>query len=232
MPLTYTYLRVSGKAQVEGDGFPRQREATQRWAAQNGRRIAKEFPEEGVSGKCGLDERPVLADLLNVAKKGDTILVERSDRWARDLVVGELLLTACRDKGIRVIECDGGAELTVTDDENPTKNFVRQVLAAAAQLDRALIVAKLRAGRARRKRETGICEGVKPFGLDPKRPEEHPIRERLLSLWQTGAEFHEIAAALNDDGYRTRKGCQWNYRTVEKVVKKHQVITEALSCRS
>jgi hypothetical protein len=46
----FSYLRVSGKGQVEGDGFPRQRAAVKAYATANGIRIVREFREEGVSG--------------------------------------------------------------------------------------------------------------------------------------------------------------------------------------
>ena len=54
----YGYLRVSGKAQVEGDGFPRQLAAIKGYAAEHGIRIVKVFRDEGVSGTRDLDDRP------------------------------------------------------------------------------------------------------------------------------------------------------------------------------
>jgi DNA invertase Pin-like site-specific DNA recombinase len=46
----FGYLRVSGKSQVDGDGFPRQKAAIQKWVKANGYRIVQWFTEEGVSG--------------------------------------------------------------------------------------------------------------------------------------------------------------------------------------
>jgi DNA invertase Pin-like site-specific DNA recombinase len=50
MTKALSYLRVSGKGQVEGDGFPRQREAIARYAKTAGVEVVEEFRDEGVSG--------------------------------------------------------------------------------------------------------------------------------------------------------------------------------------
>ena len=89
---TYSYLRVSGKGQVDGDGFPRQRESVSEYARRIRMEIVNEFRDEGVSGT--LFDRPGLTDLF-VAIKADgvrVVLVEKADRLARDLVVSETLL--------------------------------------------------------------------------------------------------------------------------------------------
>ena len=45
----FAYLRVSGKGQVDGDGFPRQLAAVKAYAAAHGVRIVKVFEEKGVT---------------------------------------------------------------------------------------------------------------------------------------------------------------------------------------
>ncbi len=54
----FAYPRVSGKGQVDGDGFPRQREAIRQYAAAHGIRIVQEYQEQGVSDTKGIEERP------------------------------------------------------------------------------------------------------------------------------------------------------------------------------
>ena len=56
-----SYLRVSGKSQVDGDGFPRQRKAVADYAKLNGFELAEEFRDEGVSGTKELADRKGLA---------------------------------------------------------------------------------------------------------------------------------------------------------------------------
>jgi len=55
-------------------------------------------------------------------------------------------------------------------DDDPTRVLIRQVLGAVAQFEKSVIVAKLRAARVRKRRETGRCEGRKPFGTRPGEP--------------------------------------------------------------
>ncbi len=43
------------------------------------------------------------------------VLVERADRLARDLVVGELILNQFRELGVKVIAADSGTDLTAGD---------------------------------------------------------------------------------------------------------------------
>ncbi|MCC7063389.1 MAG: recombinase family protein, partial [Planctomycetes bacterium] len=134
-PRAVRYLRVSGKGQVGGDGFPRQRTAIAAFAAAKGIDVVQEFRDEGVSGTLGLADRPGLTALLEAVTAAgiNTVLVERADRLARDLVESELLLRTFREQGIRVVEAEGGTDLTNgSDDGNPTGVLIRQVLAAVA----------------------------------------------------------------------------------------------------
>ena len=60
MTKAFAYLRVSGKGQVDGDGFPRKLEAIKRYAKAHDVKIAGVFREEGVSGTKDLENRPAL----------------------------------------------------------------------------------------------------------------------------------------------------------------------------
>jgi DNA invertase Pin-like site-specific DNA recombinase len=46
----FSYVRVSGKGQIDGDGFKRQAETVSRYAKANRVEIVQEFRDEGVSG--------------------------------------------------------------------------------------------------------------------------------------------------------------------------------------
>ena len=64
MKTAFAYLRVSGKGQLEGDGFTRQREAIDRYAKAHDIEIVRTFEEEGVSGKTDPENRFALTDLI------------------------------------------------------------------------------------------------------------------------------------------------------------------------
>ena len=62
----HAYLRVSGKGQVERDGFTRQLRAIREYAAGHDIKIEKVFREEGVSGTMQRTE-PLHAGALKIA---------------------------------------------------------------------------------------------------------------------------------------------------------------------
>lgn len=215
-----SYLRVSGKGQVDGDGFPRQREAVARYAHAAGLELVDEYRDEGVSGTRDLDGRDGLSDLLARIRSNGVrvVLVERADRLARDLIVGELLLNQFRDLGVRVVAADSGTELTAGDDD-PTRTLIRQVLGAVAQFEKSVLVSKLRAARMRKREAEGRCEGRKPYGA---RDGEGKVIA-LIHLWRkkprggVRASFATIARRLNEQGMLTRSGRLWAAGTVRQI---------------
>jgi DNA invertase Pin-like site-specific DNA recombinase len=213
-----SYLRVSGKGQVNGDGFPRQREAIATYAAQNRLEVVTEYRDEGVSGTKELDDRDGLSALLaRVCSNGvRVVLIERADRLARDLVVSELILNQFRDCEVRVIAVDSGTDLTVGDDD-PTRTLIRQVLGAVAQFEKAVIVMKLRAARNRKRRDTGRCEGIKPFGT---KLGEAEVVAYIHELRSSGSTLTEIATRLTAEGKPTRTGRPWCIETVSQICKR------------
>src|SRR5690348_6229657 len=120
----FSYLRVSGKAQVSGDGFPRQRQAIKTYAAANGYRIVKEWRDEGVSGAIETLDRPGFQAMLAamLANGVRTVLVEALDRLARDLMVQEAAIATMRKNGITLISVRE-PDLCATD---PTRTMLRQ----------------------------------------------------------------------------------------------------------
>ncbi|MBI1369485.1 MAG: hypothetical protein GC162_12630 [Planctomycetes bacterium] len=223
---TFAYLRVSGKGQVDGDGFPRQREAVAKWAKGHSCEVACEFRDEGISGtKDGFD-RPGLSDLF-LAIRGNgvrTVVVERADRLARDLMVSEVILAEFRKLGVTVIAADGGTDLTVGDDD-PTRVLIRQVLGAVAQFEKSVIVQKLRAARERKRRAGERCEGRKPFGeTEAERATIERIRE--LRRKPRGGErmgFRTIAKTLTAEGCPTRTGKPWSDSVVYNIAKREGI---------
>jgi len=208
-----SYLRVSGKGQVRGDGLPRQREVVQRFARSKGLVVVQEFTDEGVSGTKELEGRAGLAALLDLLERDGVrlVLVERADRLARDLVIGEVILGRFRQLGVEVVSADSGTELTVGDDD-PTRKLIRQVLGAVAEYDKAVTVLKLRAARDRVRLARGRCEGRKPFGL---RPGEADVLELIRNLHRKPRagprrSCGEIADELNRRGLPTRTGAKWS----------------------
>ena len=150
MPLTQAlaYVRASGKAQADGDGPERQRQAITRFAKRSRITVVEEYSDLGVSGGTELAGRPGLAKLLDRLESNGitTVIIERADRLARDLLVQEVLVGQFAKVGARILTADR-AELTATDD--PTRRLIRRVLGAVAEFEKNVLVLKLRAARER-----------------------------------------------------------------------------------
>jgi DNA invertase Pin-like site-specific DNA recombinase len=214
----FSYLRVSGLGQVDRDGFPRQRESIAAYAKARRIELVGEFRDEAVRGSTDWDARDQLTALLACLDANGVrlVLVERADRIARDLMVAEVLLQQFRERGVQVIETEGGQDLTVADGE-PTRVLIRQVLAAVAQFDKTCLVRKLRAARDRKRRETGRCEGPRPYGALPG---EREAVERIKELRAGKLSFRQIADALNEEPekFKTRTGAGWSKAMVKVVL--------------
>src|SRR5262245_37580014 len=143
------YLRTSSSTNVgaDKDSDKRQREAIATFAKRAGHELVGEYYDQAVRGADALDGRPGFAAMLeHIAGNGArTIIVETANRFARDLIVQETGHRMLKGKGIEIIAADSP---TAVVDATPTAPFVRPVLGAVAQLDKAMRVAKLR-GRAR-----------------------------------------------------------------------------------
>jgi DNA invertase Pin-like site-specific DNA recombinase len=213
MQKAFAYLRVSGKGQIDGDGFPRQLKAVKEYAASHDLKIVKVFREEGVSGAVECMDRPTWAEMVGtiLANGVRTILVESLGRLARDLFIQEYILRDMEQRGITLVsvsESDLGSN-------DPTRVMFRQILGAIHQYEKTMIVLKLRGARKRMKAKQGHCEGAKQFG---HREGEQVVIDRMKSLRTSGMGFDKIAAQLNSEGIKPRRGDRWHGLTVNRVL--------------
>lgn len=215
MKKAFAYLRVSGRGQLEGDGFDRQLTAIKKYAKAHDIRIVRVFREEGISGKTDLENRPALQNLLAALTANGThlVLIEKLDRLARFLTVQESILQDFKHKGFEIVSV---TEPDLCSDD-PTRTLMRQVLGAFFQYERSMIVAKLKGARERKraKAKDGRCEGRKPYGF---RPNERPILERMRKLRSKGTTLTAIADALNAEHIAPRSGARWYAATVGRIL--------------
>ena len=212
----FSYLRVSSKGQVEGDGYPRQRETIARYAQQNSINVTSEFIES-ISGTTESVNRPALTDLMLALKFTDgprIVLVENAHRLARDLMVSELLLAEFKKAGVKVIDCNSGTDLTV-EDGDPTKKLIRQILGVVSEWDKNVMVLKLRAARIR----SGKKEGRKPYGT---KPGESEILSTMKAWARNGISCQQIADTMNQQGRKPRAGKRWHKTAVQRILSREK----------
>src|SRR6185437_10634413 len=218
MKKAFAYLRVSGKGQVDGDGFTRQLAAISKFAAANDIKIVRVFREEGVSGTTGAEERPAWMEMIQAILSNGvrTIVIERVDCVARKLMVQEAIVGDLQQRDIELLSTE---EPDLLNDD-PTRVLLRQFMGAIAQYEKSMIVLKLRGARQRTRAKTGRCEGRKPYGEHPEHQDERAAIGRVQELHAQGLPLLTIAATMNREGYRSRSGGLWHPTQVSRVLKR------------
>lgn len=213
----FAYLRVSSIGQTQGDGYDRQLASCQMWAEANGYEIVEIF-RESITGKSELEDRPALSELFAALEENGikTVIIEKVDRLARDLMIQESIIGDMQKHGYTLISV-AEPDLCSTD---PSRILIRQIFGALAQYDRAMIILKLRGARQRMKAREGRCEGSKPFGF---KSGESEVLTQMRDLRASGMSCDRIAETLNANGVLARRGGKWLGCTVNKILKREEV---------
>jgi DNA invertase Pin-like site-specific DNA recombinase len=157
--------RVSTRGQVDRWGLPAQRKAIREATARDGHRIVEWLSDDGITGTLDETGRPGLFAALRAIRdqRADGIIVAELGRFARELHIQEAVLGKVWTMGGRVFTADHG-EVLQDDPEDPMRTFVRQVMGAVMQLDRSMIVRRMRKGRDAKREAGGYSDGAPRFG--------------------------------------------------------------------
>lgn len=213
MTKAFGYLRVSGKDQIDGDGFPRQRAAIRAYAQANGLRVTEWFEEKAQKGSTEWTVRPAWLEMISRMNGTKTILIEKLDRLARDLMVQEHIIADLRRRDMELISVAAAEADMCVDD--PGRKLLRQIMGAISEYDRAMITAKLAGARKRTKDAVGRCEGQKPFGA---KPGESEIMEMMRQLRAEGKSFEMIASELQQSTHKNRKDKPWRATSICRIL--------------
>lgn len=139
------------------------------------------YVDNGVSGKK--DSRPQLNRMMQAAheRRFDVVVVWRFDRFARSVFHLLRALETFNSLGIQFVSLS-----EQVDTSTPTGKMVFTVLGAVAELERNLIVERVRAGL-RHARSKGKRLG---------RPRKHVERSTILSMRSAGQSWRHIARQL------------------------------------
>lgn len=203
----FAYLRTSSAANIgeDKDSGRRQLAAIETYAKSAGVALVGTYYDEAVKGSDAVDSRPGFATMLEAleANGTKTIIVETANRFARDLMVQEVGFAMLRERGINLIAADSPSSFL---DDTPSARLIRQVLGAVAEFEKAMVVAKLRGARDR-KRRTGVkVEGRK--SIAEQKPKTVALARKLARSRPKGGKrsLREIAEALAEAGHLTKTG--------------------------
>lgn len=181
----YAYLRASTNQQ----DAKRSKAAVTKFAKAAGQKVSSWFVENESGAKL---KRPELFRLLDVAQRGDVLLVEQVDRISRlNAEDWEILKGLIVSKGIRVVALDLPTShqfIQSTGDE-----FTKRMLSAinAMLLDMLAAVARKDYEDRRRRQAEGVAKAQRE-GKYRGRQVDHAKRENIAALLRDGKSYTEI----------------------------------------
>lgn len=223
------YIRVSTPDQTDAYGPERQREEITAWAKRHRHRLVAEVVED-ISGKIAPFERELWADVIGRCCDGeaDGVVVADLSRLTRDQVRLELTLEQMAACDAKLFSASGEEQSVLDNPDDPQRKFIRTILGAVNEYDRAMIVRRVQAGRRIKKAAGGYAGGQPPFGyrggdrskeLVPDEREQ-AVLARMLDLRAEGLSTRAIAEKLNEAGLLNRKGGQWMSAPVAKLLRR------------
>lgn len=226
------YKRVSGVGQVtDGFGLTIQDAALRKWSKANGHKLIRIEEDEGVSGAKDAVDRPGLSAALLAVQEGEAegLLVPKLDRLARALTVQEATLAIVWRAGGRVFAADSG-EILRDDPDDPMRTALRQVVGVFAELDRRIVVKRLKDGRTAKAKTGRKAVGSYAYGFHGQgkgrqrdaapRSDEQAAVARILALREAGDSYRVIAATLDAEGLKPRRAAQWSAMSVRAVAQR------------
>jgi DNA invertase Pin-like site-specific DNA recombinase len=212
------YLRVSSKQQAQDDknGFERQLQIIRRYASRNNIEIVK-VHREAFTGKEA--KRPVFIKMVTelVSNGASVVLVDSQDRFSRDTVNDLAMVeTYLAAKGIDLIDCSKGLNVTAKLEENPYTRAMIQFFAVASELERNIISYRLAKGRKDKSAKAGR------YVAGRKATYSLRFKNRLLKLRSLGKSYSQIAQILNKQGVKTASNKPWYTHLVAGVIKDYE----------
>jgi site-specific DNA recombinase len=220
------YLRVSTAGQAErGMGLEAQRDKVRELAKTKGYELV-DIVQESASGavqngeELSWEHRPVLLGLMDQARAGeyDTLLVAKLDRLSRDYPSLAVLERKLQKWGVEVVSA---AE---ENGDGPVAEFIRGQLALVAQLERAMILERVSAGKAKKKALGRHVHGRVPFGYRSTGGELEPVEElvplvrRIFDDVRHGDSPGRVARVLAAEGILSPQGGTWTRKAVQRIV--------------
>lgn len=171
------YLRVS----TDGQTTENQRRVLEEVAERRGWLVVEIHEDAGISGAKGRDKRPGFDAVRKAAarRRYDVLMVWSIDHMGRNTATVATALAELEAAGVSIYADKEGMDATT-----PHGRAMLQMAAVFAELERGMIVERIKAGLARAKTETPeqrAKKGKKAFGRPPISPErEAAIRAALF----------------------------------------------------
>ena len=217
------YTRYSPRPNAaECDSCEKQLERCRAYCEQRGYHVKAVFSDKAVSG--GLLYRPQLSSAIDFLKPdhGEVLVVDNSDRLARDMLVYVTIESQVEQAGA-TIEFADGSPLGTT----PEGKFFRIIMAGQAAYVRDCIRLRTKNGLARKRKNGERTTGKIPIGwqLDPDDPKRlvkhHGDMNAIRRMCMLSTEYRLPSMEIAERLFGLCRGKPWSDRTVRKMIKKH-----------
>lgn len=200
MTKAVAYYRTSSLTNADGDSQPRQDHAVRTFATTAGFEVVDTYSDVGVPGTAALADRQGFTALLDRIEANGVrvVIVEDASRFARDLMTQEAGIALLASRGVKLYVANTGDELT--DDSDPMRVMVRQIVGAVVQAEKARLVAKLRVARERATAARGFANKTSYAARDAA------LVARIKAMRADGMTLQAVTDALARDGVVTSNG--------------------------
>ena len=181
------YIRVSTDKQAEsGLGLMDQRLLIKEKVERMGGELVAVHDDAGKSGSLPLSKRPGLQAAISMMEPGDTLVVAKRDRLARDMLIVMMIERELSEMGCRVVSASGEG----TDEDTPEARLMRHFIDAISEYQRLVTKIRTRNAFAIKRSKGEYCGGEPPFGfrvakngvkLEPE-PRERATMEQAVAV--------------------------------------------------
>lgn len=213
------YCRVSTDKEEQKDSLAHQKEFFMEYARRNGCELFRLYADEGISG-TSLKKRVEFQRMMRDAQRGlfEMVVVKDISRVARNTVDFLQSIRVLKSIGINVVFIT--ANMTSLGDSE----FILTIFGAMAQEESGNLSKRVKWGKKINAKKGRVPQRI--YGYDridnftlQINPEEARVVRRIFHLYlDEGRGCRGISAALNEDGAKTKFGCEWNPRGVRRVL--------------
>lgn len=222
MKRAVAYCRVSTAGQVGEDkfGIESQRDMIREYCGKNDIEIVNWYIDEGVSG--AEIKRPALSKLLEGEVTNPPVqyvVAAKADRLARDIELYYGFKSKLKELNLEFI--------SVTEDwstqDKLTALILENFMAVVAQIEKENIRVRMSGGRKQKAKRGGFAGGQPPMGYKVVNgalvinEDEAPTVRFIFACKDAGLSMPGTVGALNEAGYKTRRGKPFVTSTVQSV---------------
>lgn len=219
MKKAFGYCRVSTDEQAQhGVSLDAQRDRIEAYCRMSGFDLVAVYVDAGISGKKA-NNRPELKRALDaVCASGGALVVFSLSRLSRSIKDTLAISDRLNKAGADLVSLSESIDTT-----SAAGRMVFHVLAVLCQFEREQIGERVREA-ARFKKSKGEVYATVPFGYDRdgnaliENREEQAILNRIRAMRDEGASLRDIAATLNAEGIKGKKGGTWGPSSVRYVI--------------